>query len=72
MYISESSPALMEARAAYLPTDDEVPSWEHEETLIDNDNDDNENNNNNSTSSSDGWGSSLKGKKQLWRHRNKP
>lgn len=55
MFISDSSPALIEARAAYLPSEDEVPSWEQEEKLIDDDVDDDQN------EGSSGWGSSLKG-----------
>ena len=60
MMLSETSPALIEARAAYLPTDDEIPSWEQEEMLNDDDvgNDDDDDN---SSSSGGGWGSSLKG-----------
>lgn len=46
----DSMRALAEARAAYLPTDDELPAWEEEETLDDN-----------ATGSDSGWGSSLKG-----------
>ncbi len=58
MFISESSPALIEARAAYLPADNEVPSWEQEEVLNDNDDDEN---NSGSDNGGSGWGSSLKG-----------
>ena len=60
MMLSDTSPAVIEARAAYLPTDDEIPSWEQEEMLndddVDNDDDDDKNSN-----SGGGWGSSLKG-----------
>ena len=62
MFIPDSSPALMEARAAYLPSEDEVPSWEHEDVLNDDDGGDNNDSNDSSEkSSSSGWGSSLKG-----------
>jgi signal recognition particle receptor subunit alpha len=42
--------ALQEARAAYLPTGDEMPAWEEDEELDDDADDDDS-----------GWGSSLKG-----------
>lgn len=58
MFLSESSPALIEARAAYLPNQDEVPSWEQEDQLMDDDYDDSVEN---SDSKGSGWGSSLKG-----------
>ena len=62
MFIPDSSPALMEARAPYLPSEDEVPSWEHEDVLNDDDGGDNNDNNDSSEKSSNsGWGSSLKG-----------
>ena len=53
MDITDTSPALIEARAAYLPSDDEIPTWEEEDKLrlVDDDDDD----------SSSGWGGSLKG-----------
>ena len=53
MDINDTSPALIEARAAYLPSDDEIPTWEEEDKLrlVDDDDDD----------SSSGWGGSLKG-----------
>lgn len=53
MNITDTSPALIEARAAYLPSDDEIPTWEEEDKLrlVDDDDDD----------SSSGWGGSLKG-----------
>lgn len=53
MEIIDSSPALMEARSAYLPTEDEVPTWEEEDQLRLVDDDDDE--------SASGWGGSLKG-----------
>jgi len=55
MDINESSPALMEARAAYLPTEEEIPTWEEEDQfrLVDEEEDDSE--------SGAGWGGSLKG-----------
>jgi len=56
MEIAENSPALMEARAAYLPADNEVPTWEEEDQLRlvdDEENDDD--------ASGAGWGGSLKG-----------
>ncbi len=56
MNISDTSPALMEARAAYLPSDNEVPSWEQEETLNDDEDVDDD-----TDGKSSGWGSSLKG-----------
>ncbi len=51
MEISDSSPALMEARAAYLPAEGEMNTWEEEDEiqLVDDD------------ESSSGWGGSLKG-----------
>ncbi len=65
MNISDTSPALMEARAAYLPTDDDVPAWEEEEQLddtIDIDDDDNGSDNDGAGgNTSSAWGSSLKG-----------
>jgi len=65
MDIPDSSPALMEARAAYLPTADEVPSWQEEERLDDNaeegDDSDGSGSGSGSSSTSTGWGSSLKG-----------
>lgn len=45
---ADDSRALLEARAAYLPSSEESPDWEDEEVLNDDDGD-------------DGWGSSLKG-----------
>jgi signal recognition particle receptor subunit alpha len=42
--------ALTEARAAYLPSADELPAWEEKEILDDN-----------ATDADSGWGSSLKG-----------
>ncbi len=57
MNISDTSPALLEARAAYLPTEDEVPSWEQEEILNDEDGGDDEDTKGNGN----GWGTSLKG-----------
>jgi len=59
MFLSDKSPALIEARAAYLPSDDEVPLWEQDESLIDNDIDDDDGTNNEIQENS--WGSSLKG-----------
>merc|ERR1712070_50646 len=56
MDISESSPALVEAKNVYLPTEDEVPAWEEEELLVDDDCDDKD-----ASDNSSGWGSSLKG-----------
>jgi signal recognition particle receptor subunit alpha len=55
MEIAENSPALMEARAAYLPAENEVPTWEEEDQLrlVDDENIDDE--------SGAGWGGSLKG-----------
>lgn len=61
MFIPDSAPALMEARAAYLPSEDEVPSWEHEDVLDDDGDDNADNDNSEKTSSTNGWGSSLKG-----------
>ncbi len=60
MFISESSPALMEARAAYLPSENEVPSWQQEDELIDDDDDD-DGSNNGDEGKRKGWGSSMKG-----------
>lgn len=60
MFISDSSPALIEARAQYLPAEDEVPSWEQEDQLLDDD-DDNVNGSGDSTETKGVWGSSLKG-----------
>eukprot|EP00978_Attheya_sp_CCMP212_P027667 scaffold93242_cov48-Attheya_sp.AAC.2 len=51
--VAEDSRALAEARAAYLPEDGEMPLWEEEEELVDEDDPD--------SSSEGGWGSSLKG-----------
>ena len=57
LFISDSSPTLIEARAAYLPSDNEIPSWEQEDELVDDDND----NLTTNDKQSGGWGSSLKG-----------
>lgn len=51
--------ALMEARAAYLPDDNEIPAWEIEERMKLSDYDDDDDENGDETTS--GWGSSLKG-----------
>lgn len=61
MDIPDSSPALIEARAAYLPTADEAPSWQEEERLDDNLEESDDSDRSGSGSSSTGWGSSLKG-----------
>jgi signal recognition particle receptor subunit alpha len=56
MEIAENSPALMEARAAYLPAANEVPTWEEEDQLRLVDDEENSND-----GSGAGWGGSLKG-----------
>jgi signal recognition particle receptor subunit alpha len=66
---AEGSAALAEARAAYLPSDGEVPSWEEEDVLLDDDMGEGLAASGSSSSSSSssrtagggGWGSSLTG-----------
>lgn len=48
--------ALMEARAAYLPKQNEIPAWEEDDAIQDEDE-----SGMHQTNSSSGWGSSLKG-----------
>lgn len=70
MAISEDSPAFLEAKAAYLPTEDEIPTWEQEEKLklLDEENDEEEEHENgkgdkghaSATATGVGWGGSLK------------
>jgi signal recognition particle receptor subunit alpha len=55
MDISEDSPAFLEARAAYLPKEDECPTWEEEDGLKLVDDDEQEDG-----STGVGWGGSLK------------
>jgi signal recognition particle receptor subunit alpha len=50
--VLERSSALAEARAAYLPSPQDIPAWQEEEVLEDSSSGDNE---------SSAWGSSLKG-----------
>jgi len=55
------SPALQEARAAYLPSPDETPLWDKDEpTLNDDDDDDDNDESNTDTSNTNKWGSSLR------------
>lgn len=60
MDISEDSPALMEARAAYLPKENEIPTWEEEDGLKLVDDDGDEDDNVDDSSLGVGWGGSLK------------
>ena len=58
MELNDNSPALIEARAAYLPAANELPTWEEEENLKLVDEDDDESRPDGSSST---WGNSLKG-----------
>jgi len=70
MDIPEDSVALAEARAAYLPDANEIPMWDMEDTLVDDDDDDDhdtanhtntgDKNDDTSHSKKSSWGSSLK------------
>jgi hypothetical protein len=54
--LADLTNALMEARAAYLPEDNEIPAWEEEEKMKLSDDEDDEN----GDETTSGWGSSLK------------
>eukprot|EP00557_Chaetoceros_sp_GSL56_P001628 CAMPEP_0176501958 /NCGR_PEP_ID=MMETSP0200_2-20121128/14478_1 /TAXON_ID=947934 /ORGANISM="Chaetoceros sp., Strain GSL56" /LENGTH=590 /DNA_ID=CAMNT_0017900959 /DNA_START=79 /DNA_END=1851 /DNA_ORIENTATION=+ len=62
MDISEDSPVFLEAKAAYLPKENEIPTWEEEDglRLVDDDDDDDKKEDGSKDGMVVGWGGSLK------------